>query len=437
MSDLGLVMRQPIGLYGNAADLARIVRERCPGCVLATDLLEADACRVVVIDSDSHQLIDEPRKALARIILHDGSIENPRRNGDIRVSRELFLANPMEFLEAADDLAETVIHASKLEIEVAYLTQIHELMAMADAQTVSERITRTVLHLLNLRRGTLFLHDPRLERYVVSFTNDPDARETGEFLPGVPSDLLQRALASGCSFAADRDAGMIIMPMQIEHDLIGVIKVGMAHDDRIEDEAVGNVSQYLGAVASVVSNIYQLTRSRDLAMRDDLTKAFNRRFFEAYLDEEIERSRRYGSLFSIIFLDLDDLKMVNNEHGHLSGSRTLQEVAKRILGAVRGIDKVVRFGGDEFCIILPQTDQEQAIAVADRVRKSLISSTFHLADNINVSISASFGIATYPTHGITKDDLIRQADAAMYRVKSTTKNAVGVATVQDVRAVRI
>ncbi len=90
-------------------------------------------------------------------------------------------------------------------------------------------------------------------------------------------------------------------------------------------------------------------------MRDDLTKAFNRRFFEAYLDEEIERSRRYGALCSIIFLDLDDLKMVNNVYGHLTGSRVLQEVAKRILNAVRGIGKVVRFGGDEFCVILPQT----------------------------------------------------------------------------------
>ncbi|MGZ7079915.1 MAG: GGDEF domain-containing protein, partial [Thermoanaerobaculia bacterium] len=156
-----------------------------------------------------------------------------------------------------------------------------------------------------------------------------------------------------------------------------------------------------------------------------------RRFFEAYLDEEIERSRRYGSVFSIIFLDLDDLNMVNNFYGHLTGSRTLQEVAKRILNAVRGIDKVVRFGGDEFCIILPQTDQDQAIAVANRVRKSLTANSFHLDPEVEISITASFGIATYPTHAMTKEGLIRQADAAMYRVKATTKNAVGVATVQD------
>ncbi len=429
-------MRQPIGLYTQSPDLAAIVRGRCPDCNFATSAAEADACRVVVLDVDSHQLLDASRKAVARVVLYDTAASEQRRIGDLRVARAVFVANPMEFLDAANDLAETVIHAARLERDVEWLTQIHELMQMTDAQAVSERITRTVLHILDLRLGTLLLHDPRLERYVVSFTNDPDARETGEFLPGVPADLLQRALASGRSFAADRDVGMIVMTLQLEHDLIGVLRVGLSQGDRLDEEAVNQITQYLLTVSSVVGNIYQLTRSRDLAMRDDLTKAFNRRFFEAYLDEEIERARRYGSLFSIIFLDLDDLKTVNDQYGHLAGSRTLQEVAKRVLGAVRGIDKVVRFGGDEFCIILPQTDQEQAIAVADRVRKALLGATFHLADNIDVSISASFGIATYPTHAITKDDLIRQADAAMYRVKSTTKNAVGVAVVQDARALR-
>jgi diguanylate cyclase (GGDEF)-like protein len=311
---------------------------------------------------------------------------------------------------------------------VTYLTQIHELMTMVDAQAVSERITRTVLDLLGLTRGTLFLHDPRLERYVVSFTNDPEARETGEFLPGIPPDLLQRALASGQSFVAD--AGLVVMPLQVEHDLVGVIRAPLGATDSFDSAIIESVSRYLGAVAAVLGNIYQLSRSRDLAMRDDLTKAFNRRFFDSYLEEEIERSRRYGSLFSIIFLDLDDLKMVNNFYGHLTGSRTLQEVAKRILTAVRAIDKVVRFGGDEFCIILPETDQEQAVAVANRVRKSLTATPFYLDPNVEISITASFGIASFPTHALSKDDLIRQADAAMYRVKSTTKNAVGLASLE-------
>jgi diguanylate cyclase (GGDEF)-like protein len=418
-----------IGVYSARGELAAVLRQQCAAWTFAADGAEQAACRVIVVDSDSHDLLDSPpRKSLVRIILGSSDAERLRRQGEMWIQRDAFLAAPSDYLAFATDLAETAIHASQLELEVGYLTEIRELMSMVEAEAVSERITRSILNILGLACGTLFLHDPRLERYVVSFSNDSAYRETGEFLPGVPPDLLQKALSSGQFFAADREAGLIVMPLQVDQDLIGVIRVPIGPDDPIDPDATVNVARYLGSVAQVLGNIYQLTRSRDLAMRDDLTKAFNRRFFESYLDEELERSRRYGSLFSIIFLDLDDLKMVNNFYGHLTGSRTLQEVAKRILSAVRGIDKVVRFGGDEFCIILPQTDQDQAMLVANRVRKSLTSSSIHLDADIEISITASFGIASYPTHALSKEDLIRQADQAMYRVKSTTKNAVGVAT---------
>lgn len=424
-----------IGVFTRDRTLAGILRSRCPSWTFFDGGTDRDYCRIAVIDADSPEAVDAPpKKSVARVILLTDESRRERRSGEVHVSRDAFLAEPAQYIGFANDLAEAVVHATQLEQDVEYLSQIQQLMSMVEEEQVSERITRTVLGMLNLGTGTLFLHDPRLERYVVSYSNDTEQRETGEFLPGVPPELLQRALGSGKYIAVDRDSsgiGMVVMPLQVEQDLVGVIKVPLKGGDTFDDSSVANVSRYLGAIAQVVGNIYQLTRSRDLAMRDDLTKAFNRRFFEAYLDEEIERSRRYGSVFSIIFLDLDDLKMVNNFYGHLTGSRTLQEVAKRILNAVRGIDKVVRFGGDEFCIILPQTDQDQAIAVANRVRKSLTAGAFHLDPDVEISITASFGIATYPTHAMTKEGLIRQADAAMYRVKATTKNAVGVATVQD------
>ncbi|HEX9161321.1 MAG TPA: GGDEF domain-containing protein [Thermoanaerobaculia bacterium] len=428
-------MHQPIGIYSGRDGFVRRLRKASPSWTFVDGGEQRDGCRIVVIDADSHALLDAPpRKSLVRVVLCDGSVPKNRRRGEMRVERNVFLDAPDEYLEVAVDLVETAMHASALEQEVSYLAQIHDMMSMVDADAVSERITRTVLELLNLPMATLLLHDPRLERYVISFSNDDTYRETGEFLPGIPSSVLQSALSSGKFFAAERDnegGGMIVMPLQVGEDLIGVIKVPLKAGDKVTDEAADNVTRYLAAVGQVLSNIYQLTRSRDLAMRDDLTKAFNRRFFESYLDEEIERSRRYGTLFSIIFLDLDDLKMVNNFYGHLTGSRTLQEVAKRILGAVRAIDKVVRFGGDEFCIILPQTDSDQAMAVANRVRKAMSATVFNVDANVDISITASFGIATYPTHAMTKEGLIRQADTAMYRVKSTTKNAVGVATVED------
>src|SRR4029079_4934781 len=136
--------------------------------------------------------------------------------------------------------------------EVTYLAQIHEMMTMVEADAVSERITLTVLDILGLDTGTLLLHDPRLERYVVSFTNDEDWRETGEFLPGVPPGLLQRALSSGEFFASERNedgTGMIVMPLQVSEDLIGVIRVPLQADDSLGDEAAANVTRYLAAVA--------------------------------------------------------------------------------------------------------------------------------------------------------------------------------------------
>jgi diguanylate cyclase (GGDEF)-like protein len=429
------MIQQPIGIYGNRDDLVRRLRETCPSCNFAVDASERDVCRLIIVDSDSHSILTAPPgKSVVRLILCDGAKPEQRRNGELRVERTSFLESPAEYIQFALEMTEAALHAAVLEQEVNYLSEIHEMMSMVEAEAVSERITDTVLRLLGLEHATLFLHDPRLERYVVSYSNDPMYRETGEFLPGVPPGLLQKALSSGRLFADDRSpdgTGMIVMPLQVQEDLVGVIKVPLGKDDAFGDEAAQNVSRYLGFVAQVLSNIYQLTRSRDLAMRDDLTKAFNRRFFETYLEEEMERSRRYGTLFSVIFLDLDDLKMVNNFYGHLTGSRTLQEVAKRILSAVRAIDKVVRFGGDEFCIILPQTDQDQAVAVANRVRKAMSASSFMVDENVDISITASFGIATYPTHALTKEDLVRQADAAMYRVKSTTKNAVGIAVVEN------
>ncbi len=421
--------RTVIAISSDRSDLAGALRTRCPHW----DFSEAGAAweesLVCVVEGGK----DAPAGSRARIVLDKPAGEPVV--GEVHLSRDVFLAAPRNYLAFALEHATATEAAERVGREAEYLRKVHSLMTLIDADDVSRRITETVLEMVHLQHAALYLHDPRLERYVVSFSNDEAALDTGEFLPGIPPETLQNALSSADRLAIDRKAngaGMIVMPLQVDDDLLGVIKISLSREDQVDVRAVTEASRYVRAVSQVVSNIYQLTRSRDLAMLDDLTKAFNRRFFESYLDEEIERSRRYGAQLSIIFLDLDDLKQVNNAYGHLGGSRTLQEVAKQILGAVRTIDKVVRFGGDEFCVILPQTDPEQAMLVANRVKRAMTQSPFELEPGVEISITASFGIATYPTHGTNKDDLIRLADAAMYRVKSTTKNAVGVATLDDV-----
>lgn len=159
-------------------------------------------------------------------------------------------------------------------------------------------------------------------------------------------------------------------------------------------------------------------------IQDDLTTAFNRRHLDAYLDEELERDRRYGRAFSVLFFDLDHLKDVNDRHGHLAGSRVLREVAQLIQGKLRKSDRIFRYGGDEFVVTLPETGAEGALRVAHRLRRALRSHRFLAADGLAVTLTASFGVATFPRDGASQEELIRVADQAMYRVKAKARDGV-------------
>ena len=192
-------------------------------------------------------------------------------------------------------------------------------------------------------------------------------------------------------------------------------------------EEVRLISSLASEIAPAVRNSLLHNKTRELTIKDDLTDAYNRRFFEKYLQDEIEKAKKFQTTISIIFLDVDNLKEVNELHGHLMGSKVLQEVAHRIILAVRGIDKVVRYGGDEFCIILPETDTSGACLVAERIRNTIANKPFLIAESLESKLTASFGIASFPEHAMDKDALIKKADKAMFEVKCAHKNGIQIA----------
>jgi diguanylate cyclase (GGDEF)-like protein len=168
-------------------------------------------------------------------------------------------------------------------------------------------------------------------------------------------------------------------------------------------------------------------RTEQLTITDDLTKLFNSRDMNLYIGREIKRCKRHGIPLSVIFLDLDGFKGINDQYGHLAGSGTLAEVGSILAEEVRESDILARYGGDEFVVVLPETPPGGALVIAERLRRAIEEHAFLGAQGLSARISASFGIASYPDHALTPEGLIQKADQAMYRVKERDKNGIEVA----------
>ncbi|HEY6189667.1 MAG TPA: sensor domain-containing diguanylate cyclase [Pyrinomonadaceae bacterium] len=180
-------------------------------------------------------------------------------------------------------------------------------------------------------------------------------------------------------------------------------------------------------IASALSNSVRIAEAERLSLTDDLTKLHNARFLRQFLLSEIKRARRYGSTVAAFFLDMDDFKGINDQHGHLVGSHVLMEMASVILSSVRDTDIVARYGGDEFVIILPESGIEQALLVAERVRERIAGHRFHGGRSLCLHLTASFGVAAFPQHAQSPQQLIACADRAMYEAKAANKNCIRVA----------
>jgi diguanylate cyclase (GGDEF)-like protein len=139
---------------------------------------------------------------------------------------------------------------------------------------------------------------------------------------------------------------------------------------------------------------------------------------------EITRAIRHRTSLSLIFMDVDHFKNVNDNYGHLVGSKLLVEMGQLLLKSLRTVDIVARYGGDEFVIVLPQTTPKNAVQIAERIRKSVELNAFLKKDGYAFKITASFGVASYPESATSKEDLLSLADEAMYRVKHQTRNGV-------------
>ena len=181
--------------------------------------------------------------------------------------------------------------------------------------------------------------------------------------------------------------------------------------------------------ALALDTTLHLRRTEELSVTDDLTSLYNTRYLNQVLRRESKRASRSRRPLSLLFLDLDGFKSVNDRHGHQCGSRALVEAAGVIRACARETDVVARFGGDEFAVVLPDTGSEGAVAVGERVRERIAAHSFLKdSDGLDIHLTASVGVATLPDVAATAEHLIKAADTAMYRVKAQGKDGILLAT---------
>ncbi|MEE9263019.1 MAG: sensor domain-containing diguanylate cyclase [Vicinamibacteria bacterium] len=221
---------------------------------------------------------------------------------------------------------------------------------------------------------------------------------------------------------------ILCAPLVSRGATIGVVEIlNRASGSRFTKRDLDLLLTLVEPAAIALENALLFQRAEKLAITDGLTKLYNSHYLNTCLGREIERASRERTSFAVIFLDLDGFKGVNDQHGHLCGSRTLFEVGSILRQAVREEDVVSRYGGDEFVVVLPNIDGQGAFSIARRIRKGLKEHAFLGEFGLAVHLSASFGISSFPEHGRTPQDLIQKADQAMYSVKERGKDAVAVA----------
>jgi len=223
-----------------------------------------------------------------------------------------------------------------------------------------------------------------------------------------------------------------LLPLIRGNKVIGSLHLGSRDQERFHPGLASNFLHHLGSIISVcIENSINQERYKHLSLVDILTRAKNRRHFFQVLAKEIARSTRSKKPLSCLFLDIDHFKNINDNHGHLTGDRALRQVSKSIATLMRQSDLLARFGGEEFTVLLPETEISQALEIAERIRKKVSLLTIEDENQQKFQLTISIGVSSWQTDqqniesaDAVQNHLINQADKGVYQAKKDGRNCV-------------
>jgi diguanylate cyclase (GGDEF)-like protein len=249
--------------------------------------------------------------------------------------------------------------------------------------------------------------------------------QTGEpiFIPNVRQNGRFSSKVDGITGFATQS--IIALPLSVRGEVIGVFEVVNVADEEIfREKYLPLLSILSDYVAIAVDNVQNLHKLQARTFIDEVTGFYNPRYLGFQLEHLIPAILKDGRELSVVFLDLDDFKAIVDTHGHLKGSRFLGEVARVLHAGLGPEDSLIRYGGDEFIVLLPDCSQEEALTLVRRLRQTLNQTVFLAEDKLNLKITASYGIATLPQDARDKETLLLIADRAMFRGKGRGKDCI-------------
>ena len=242
-------------------------------------------------------------------------------------------------------------------------------------------------------------------------------------IPDVSAD--RRYSAKTDKISSVKPKSIICVPIKSKGAILGVIEIiNKTKNKQFTQDDLNLILRIVDHAAIAIERASLYQKMEELSITDDLTKLFNMRYLNRTLEVEITRATRHRTSLSLVFMDVDYFKNINDNYGHLVGSKLLVEMGQLLMKSLRTVDIVARYGGDEFVIVLPQTPPDNAVQIAERIRRSIEQNVFLEKDDYSLRLTASFGVASYPESAKSKEELLQLADEAMYRVKYQTRNGV-------------
>lgn len=342
-----------------------------------------------------------------------------------------------------EDFMDTLADVGQLERLLSCIEFSKVLVSSYDMETLLTVVLERIKTLIPARNWSLLLVDRQAQElyFAVVVGVDPDKMKgirlkIGEGIAGVVAQTAQPIFipdvtqdprfSARADFATGFDTHSIIaFPLQVRGEVIGVFEVVNVEDEKFFLETylplLAILADYVGIA---VDNVYNLQKLQARTFIDEVTGFYNPRYLACELEILLPRVLADKEDFSVVFLDLDDFKQVVDIHGHLLGSQILAEVARVIHAVLHQDDSLVRYGGDEFIVLMPHCSQEEALEVVREMRRAINRSLFLQDEGLNLKLTASYGIATLPQDARDKESLLKIADQAMFRSKGRGKDGI-------------